>query len=241
MQISLQFHNFFEKNSKFLYFFRPRSGRNSRHSSIFPPVLEDADSEQTSNNQAQPANIPRINIQEIDKHGSISSIRTPSFGTIPRRNNLVRMSSQEKVNQLTRFLLLNEDVDLFKESPASTRRGSSATSSRKLSIDYLLNNILSHNSKEQEGSHQTTDEETSMPSLVNSTISKKKKLAKISNDEGSVASSEACQTVKSNTTSLSSPTTKYIKNPKKTNMITLDTDTVTYRRQRRPGVHFGDA
>ena len=190
--------------------------------------------------------IPRINIQEIDKHGSISSIRTPSFGTIPRRNNLVRMSSQEKVNQLTRFLLLNEDVDLFKESPASTRRGSSATSSRKLSIDYLLNNILSHTSKEQESSHQTTDEETvpksSIPS-VSSTISKKKKLAKMSNEEGQFASSEANQTVKSNTTSSSSspPPAKYIKNPKKTNMITLDTDTVTYRRQRRPGVHFGDA
>ena len=62
------------------------------------------------------------------------------------------MSSQEKVNQLTRFLLLNEDVDLFKESPASTRRGSSATSSRKLSIDYLLNNFLTshHPNKSEE-------------------------------------------------------------------------------------------
>ena len=126
----------------------PRSARNSRHSSVFPPVLEDATEPEVSQTQS----IPRIDIQDISSHhGSISSLRTPSFGTIPRKNNLVRMSSQEKVNQLTRFLLLNEDVDLFKESPASTRRGSSATSSRKLSIDYLLNNFLTsshHPSKE---------------------------------------------------------------------------------------------
>ena len=141
----------------------------------------------------------------------------------------MRMSSQEKVNQITRFLLLNEDVDLFKESPASTRRGSSATSSRKLSIDYLLNVVSGHHTnKEQES---TTDEqETTLP--YNATLGKKKKVAKMTNEEVDSKPNSA----------MSGPTTaKYIKNPKKTNMITLDTDTVTYRRQRRPGVHFGDA
>ena len=60
---------------------------------------------------------------------------------------------------------------------------------------------------------------------------RKKKIAKAATEEALVTSGVSEMPVPS----------KFIKNPKKTNMLTLDTDTVTYRRQRRPGVHFGDA
>merc|ERR1712083_880314 len=52
------------------------------------------------------------------------------------------MDSQEQVNQLTRFLFLNEDVELVRDNNVNTRRVSmDVTGNRKLSMDFL-NNLM---------------------------------------------------------------------------------------------------
>ena len=73
----------------------------------------------------------------VGTYGSIGA-----YGTIPRKTNLKKMDSQEQVDQLTRFLFLNEDVELFKDNPVLRRGSHDVTSTRKLSMDYLTSNLI---------------------------------------------------------------------------------------------------
>jgi hypothetical protein len=167
-----------------------------------------------------------------------------AYGTVSRKTNLKRMSSQEQVNQLTRFLLLNEDVELFKERSASLRRGSE-TSSRKLSMDFLKSSFG------PDGAAGTLKKSMASLALHSSkppVMQRKKERKKGIISEPVVTDAESM----ASTTSIASDATlkaepilktnKYIKNNQKqrplANADVGKSDTITYRRQRRAGVYF---
>lgn len=175
-----------------------------------------------------------------------------TYGTLSRKTNLRRMSSQEKVNQITRFLLLNEDVELFRDNVApSTQSNHARTSSddstnRKLSMDYLMNFL-----PEAGGTLKRSINSLSSPLAAPAAIQRKKeqnrkKSQSIQDDESSISSVMSDDTIKAepiikkpppNPVVATAPISKYIKNHQKKSDPGKN-DTLTYRRQRRVGVHF---
>lgn len=144
------------------------------------------------------------------------------------------MSSQEQVNQLTRFLLLNEDVDLFKESYHQNRRESSG-SSRKLSVDYLMNNFWTEGTGTLKKSMTNLTLHSPLPAVMQRKKDRKKSQV---GDDDSTTSATSDATLKAEPILKSTP--KYIKHAQKrpVNLDVGKNDTLTYRRQRRVGVHF---
>lgn len=240
--------------------FRPRSDRNSRHSSTFPSIEEEKEVINHSNKHGSCGslgyNIPnyfrhhsaqqRNSNSSIGTYGSISA-----YGTIPRKTNLKKMNSQEQVNQLTRFLFLNEDVELFKDNnPVSGRRGSCdplSGSTRKLSMDYLTSNLIPEGYGTLKKSMTNLARSPIIPAVIQRNKEKKKSVVGTgiqlpspspykSPDEESMSSQASDVTLKAEPiikTKVNPP--KYIKNQKN------NYDTLTYRRQRRVGVHFSQS
>ncbi len=154
--------------------------RNSRPSTAFPSIKEDHElKEDDMRRGSQPAYVSSPPLTPMSARGSIGSLgfrhvkkvgrnssaasAASNIGTMRKISSLKpqhchgtmrRMSSQERINQLSRFLLNNEDVDLFRSrSNSSVRRSSSGSSSRgrTKSIDYLLNNFIPTSSRISSG------------------------------------------------------------------------------------------
>ena len=189
-----------------------------------------------------------LNMQSRNSNTSIGT-----YGTIPRKTNLKKMDSQEQVNQLTRFLFLNEDVELFKDSNPVSRRDSydpSSGSSRKLSMDYLMSNLMPEGGTLKKSMTNLTHSPI-IPAVIQRRKEKKKSLqgaglgagillqpslpkSDKSPDEESISMSSVASeaTLKAEPIPKVKVSPKYIKNQKNNH------DTLTYRRQRRVGVHF---
>lgn len=239
--------------------FRPRSDRNSRHSSTFPSIQEEKEVLNHSNKHGSCGslgynNIPNYFRYHSAQRNSNSSIGTygsiNAYGTIPRKTNLRKMNSQEQVNQLTRFLFLNEDVELFKDNnPVSGRRGSCDPlgSTRKLSMDYLTSNLIPEGYGTLKKSMTSLARSPIIPAAIQRNKEKKKSLVGTgsqplspspykSPDEESMSSQASDVTLKAEPIiKIKVNPPKYIKNQKN------NYDTLTYRRQRRVGVHFSQS
>ena len=201
---------------------------------------------------------PRCSLTSLSPNLYHRNSSSANYGTLPRNMKVARMSSsEERINQLTRFIILNEDVDIF--NPKSVRSSSTSSTKRKLSMDYIIN-ILNSPSTETAGDNKRTTFKKSTTSLSLGIPSPSSKLKKNMNSAFSIAKSdektddlfnyESNQSTVSSISTIASDVTlraepishKYKKNNKKTNQyVNFDlgkNDTLTYRRQRRTGVHF---
>ena len=217
----------------------------------------------------------------FSKRGSCSSLspnyisikprnsNSSSYGTMPRKTKLKRMDSQEKVNQITRFLLLNEEGELFKDSPAASRRISTSGGSpspRKLSMDaFISGNWITDGKGTLKKSLTSLSLQSPIPQVIKKRKDRKKSLGTPAHSpaspeapsEISSADQESVTSYASSVTSAASDVTlraepaqkvpKFVKNYQQQRRITPvnnelgKNDTVTYRRQRRVGVHFSQS
>ena len=230
---------------------------NSRHSSIFPSISENDELNITPTPSGSSPMSPRCSLTSLSPNLYHRNSSSANYGTLPRNMKVARMSSsEERINQLTRFIILNEDVDIF-NSKTVRSSSTSSTKNRKLSMDYIIN-ILNSPSTEDNKKNTFKKSTTSLSLGIPSPSSKLKKninsafsIAKsdektddLFNYESNQSTVSSISTIASDVTLRAEPIShKYKKkNNKKANQyVNFDlgkNDTLTYRRQRRTGVHF---
>lgn len=141
--------------------FSPIRASSRTRSSMFPSIGEDSVLSFNHDSGIHTPSSSRASMGSLGRKKKTSSssntrkISGSSHLRVPTEHmSLTRLSSHERVDQLTRYVLNNENVELFRpdeahfhffdEQNAQERRRSSTGSgkSRKLSMDYLLSNFL---------------------------------------------------------------------------------------------------
>ena len=226
--------------------FRPRVERNSRQLNpfTFPSIKEDKDEADLNSRESCGSLgqiIPRYHNNQRNSNTSVGTYGSiGAYGTIPRKTVLRKMDSQEQVNQLTRFLFLNEDVELVKDNNLNTRRVSvDGSGTRKLSMDFL-NNLMPESGTLKK-SMTNLAHSPIIPAVIQRKREKKKSVVQSPNSPYKSPDLESMSSIASDATLKAEPIKnkvppKYIKNQRVNNY-----DTLTYRRQRRVGVHFSQS